>query len=586
MTPRVQGLTLAAGILSGAGAAAAFILGGYPTPYPTLVLAVLATLVVGWSFLFTGLAATRTRPDSRVGLLMIVAGFAAFVRAVAAIDTPVTYAIARAVEDVVYGVVAHLLVSFPTGRLLTRGRRAVVALVYALTLPLDLVIYLVAAAPSGCGDCRSDIAIPRYGVPRRDLLDVAVQTTVLVVAGLLLWLMYRRWRDATPALQRTLGPALLGGALFVATIAAQRVGILLDAPFPVRVVLAWSQYLALAFFPVGLLAGLVRTRLDRSAVADLAVALTTSPGHAGLQEALAAAVHDPTLQVVYWAPEQGTFVDDHGHAVTPDDHGGLETTVLERDGEPVAALLHDAVLSEHRSLLQAVAATAGLAIENERLQAALRAQLVEVRASRTRLVAATVAERRRLERNLHDGAQQSLLGVLLALRLAHTQLAPLGVDPAVDAARGTLDQARGELGIAIDEIRELAQGIHPGVLSQAGLAAALRGLAERSSVPVLITAVPPSRLPSLVEETAYFVVAESLTNVVKHARASHAVVCVQLAGPSLTVDVTDDGDGGADPAAGTGLRGLADRVAATDGTLRVENPEHGGTRVHAEIRCA
>jgi signal transduction histidine kinase len=337
---------------------------------------------------------------------------------------------------------------------------------------------------------------------------------------------------------------------------------------------------ALAFLPLGLLAGLVRGRLDRTAVADLAVALTGPAGHQGLRAALAQAVHDPSLDVVYWIAERQEFLDGDGTSVRLDGRPPSATTVLQRDGQPVAALLHDEVVGEQRALLEAVAATAGLAIENERLHAEVRAQLAEVRASRARIVAAAAAERRRVERNLHDGAQQSLLSVLLALRLVQAQLDA----GSSDAARESLHDACKALTAALDEVRELARGIHPAVLSDAGLADALRALAERSPVPVELSAVPPGRLPSLVEETAYYVVAESLANVVKHARATRAVVDLRLRQGRLLVQVRDDGAGGAEPARGSGLRGLVDRVAAVDGHLDVDSTS-SGTRVQAEIPC-
>jgi signal transduction histidine kinase len=368
----------------------------------------------------------------------------------------------------------------------------------------------------------------------------------------------------------------------ISVIAAQRLGVLLAPSTPVRVVLAWSSEVALVCFPVGLLTGLVRSRLDRSAVADLAVALTGSPGPEPLRSALASAVHDPSLQVGYWLPEQRQYVDGSGvPVVTPAELSGRTMTALERDGRPVAALFHDTVLAEQRSLIQAVAAAAGLAIENERLHAEVRAQLTEVRASRARIVEASLTERRRVERDLHDGAQQRLLGVLLGLRLVRSQLD----SGEYNAAGITVDEARRELSTGLDEIRELARGIHPAVLTDAGLPAALRSLAERAAVPVTITAVPSQRLPSVVEQTAYYVVAESVVNTVKHAHATSASVSIRLNAGQLRVEISDDGVGGAQPSHGSGLRGLSDRVAAVDGHLSVSSPPGSGTTVVGELPC-
>jgi signal transduction histidine kinase len=237
-------------------------------------------------------------------------------------------------------------------------------------------------------------------------------------------------------------------------------------------------------------------------------------------------------------------------------------------------LLHDpAVLDEDPELLHAVGSVAGLALENERLSARVRAQLEEVRASRQRIVEAGDAERRRVERDLHDGAQQRL--VALAMRL--------------DAARGTtieaqalIEAATAELGVAIGEVRQLARGLHPTILTEAGLRAAIESLAERTPVPVEVDADDSRHRPT-VEATAYFVVAEALTNVARYAGASHAAVVVRREGDSLTVEVRDDGQGGADPDRGTGLRGLADRVAAIGGTLDIDSPPAGGTVLRARL---
>jgi signal transduction histidine kinase len=582
VTPRVRLVVAAAGFLSGLAAAAALIWGGYPTPTETLVPAVILTLAIGWSFLYVGLAASVARPDSRIGLLMVVAGFAALARAVAAINTHPAFVLGLALEDVVYGMAAHLLVAFPTGRLRGWRERALIGFVYTLTVPFDLAAYYFLSDIAACSACRHNIAVPRYHLGPLGTADLIIHPIVIVVCGIVLWSLLRRWKRASPALRRSLAPALLGGALFLVTIAVQRVGILLTPPVSVRVVLGWASHVALVFFPLGLLTGLIRSRLDRSGIADLAVALTGTPGPDGLRDALARAVHDPSLLVGYWLPERQQFVDGHGEPLPLEDRAGRAITFLEREGQPVAALLHDATVAEQRNLLEAVAATAGLAIENEQLHAAVRAQLAEVRASRARIVAAGVTERRRVERNLHDGAQQRLLSVLLGLRIVRTQLD----QQAYATARVTVDEACRELGGAIEEIRELARGIHPAVLTDAGLPAALRSLAERSPLPVEIAAVPQERLPALVEETAYYVIAESLVNIVKHAGASRVSVEVRRVDGRLLVAVADDGVGGADPAAGSGLRGLADRVAALDGCLRIASRHSDGTRIIAELPCA
>jgi signal transduction histidine kinase len=256
-------------------------------------------------------------------------------------------------------------------------------------------------------------------------------------------------------------------------------------------------------------------------------------------------------------------------------------TPAEVHGRRVDALVHDPALPEQPQPQPQPRATAGAAIalglENHRLAAELCARIEELRASRARLIEAGDAERRRLERDLHDGAQSRLVAVALKLRLAHMQLEP------GSKAAALLEESSAELQASLDELRALVRGIHPPVLTDRGLAAALRALAERAPVPVEIEGVPPVPLPPAVETAAYFVVAEALTNVAKYARAHSATVTLARAAGELAVEVADDGVGGADTASGSGLRGLADRVAALGGRLELESPNGSGTRVRARI---
>jgi signal transduction histidine kinase len=227
-----------------------------------------------------------------------------------------------------------------------------------------------------------------------------------------------------------------------------------------------------------------------------------------------------------------------------------------------------------------VAAAAGIALDDARLHAESEDRLAELRASRERIVAAGDAERRRLERNLHDGAQQRLVSVALQLRMIQRQIR---TDPA--GAERLVTSAGEELSRSLEELRELARGIHPSVLNH-GLKAALGSLASRASVPTTVAYEPPARLPEQVELAAYFVASEALANVAKYAEATMASVRVSRRNGVALVEIADDGVGGADQSAGTGLHGLADRVAALDGTLRILSPPGVGTVVTAELPCA
>jgi signal transduction histidine kinase len=297
---------------------------------------------------------------------------------------------------------------------------------------------------------------------------------------------------------------------------------------------------------------------------------------------LAAALGDPSLSLAYWRPEARTWIDADGRAVTfPTGDERRAVTVIERNGEAAAALTHDPSLLNDPWLIDSACAAASLALDNERLRADVAAQLAEVRASRARIVAAGDTARREIERDLHDGAQQRLVSVLLTLRLARTR-----THEADSGLREALDQAIVGQQCALGELRDLASGIHPAILTEGGLGPALQSIVERAPVPVALRGLPDHRLPQPVEAAAYFVVSEALANIGKHAQARTASVDVHQETGRLVVEVADDGVGGADASQGTGLRGLADRVAALDGQLDVISPAGSGTRVVVTLPCA
>jgi signal transduction histidine kinase len=308
--------------------------------------------------------------------------------------------------------------------------------------------------------------------------------------------------------------------------------------------------------------------------------LRDDPAPADLRDALAHALRDPSLKLAYWLPDFDAYVDANGSEVRLPDDERQTATLIERNGERVAALVHDSALEDESELLDAVGAAAGMSLENARLHAQLRARVEELRGSRARVIEAGQKERQRLERNLHDGAQQRLIALSLRLRLLEKRL------PEEPEARLELDAARREIALSLEELRDVARGIHPAVLSGHGLAVAVESLSARSPLPVRLSVDADGRLPERVEVAAYYVVSESLANVAKHARATEARVSVERHGNRLVVEVLDDGVGGADTERGTGLRGLADRVEALGGRLRVWTPRGGGTRVQAEIPCA
>jgi signal transduction histidine kinase len=290
-----------------------------------------------------------------------------------------------------------------------------------------------------------------------------------------------------------------------------------------------------------------------------------------VQDALREALNDDTVTVAYWVDSRQTWVTGDGQAAEP----AAGSVAIDRYGRPVARVAFDVARTE-QNLVEAAAAEATAELDNARLRADLALRLLEVQESRARIATSQVAERQRIERNLHDGAQQRLLALALQLRAAHGNGDQAGL-------RQTVQHGIGEIQVAIAELRELANGLHPSALSSGGLAGALDDLASRSPIPVTL-AVTEARFPAEVETTAWFIACEAITNAVKHASPSTIGVTVESRSGRLHICVRDDGQGGADPT-GTGLRGIADRAEALGGLLIVQNHHAGGTCVHAELPC-
>jgi len=423
---------------------------------------------VGWSFVGTGLYAWRHRPESRIGALMVLLGFAWFLFTLEAANSSPVYTFALVTGGLWGGVFLHLGLSFPSGRLTAGIDRALVIAGY-LIFPLAFVpALLFEDAPElGC-DCPTNLLLLRRD---EQLADIATGFGALLYIGLFAIVLVRsvrRWRRTGPFERLQLTPVYVCALLtfLLVTVAQAGVG---DVAW-------WAAFISTGLMPFAFLGGLLRSHVSH-------------------------------------------------------------------------------------------------------LDAELQVRMEELRASRARLVEAGDAARRRLERDLHDGAQSRLVALALLLRTARMRA------PADSELEALLDRAQQELQTSLDELRELARGIHPAVLSERGLEPALRSLVSRAPVPVTVQAAGEERLPGPVESAAYFVVSEALANVAKYSRASEATVVVERTNGLVTVEVTDDGVGGADAARGSGLRGLSDRVAALDGTLALESPAGRGTRLRAEIPC-
>ena len=528
-------------------------------------------VLVGWSFVACGTFVWARRPANRLGRLMALVGMSWLLgRTLTLSAIPVAYTAGLWLTDLWAPAFALFLLSFPTGRLGSRADVAIVGIFLVVTVPLEFVWFLFLVTGDGLnalGIAPNESAAHVIDTIQRDLISIGSVLLVVAVA--------RRWLRSSGPARRAMSPVLVGAVAILLQSASW-----IYLPSGTRSELLDDLiFLAQIAIPVSVLSVIVRSRMAQAGIADLVVELGQAPTPARLREALAHALGDSSLRVAYWAPARDRFVDGAGEPIElPEAGSGRAVTMLERDGTREAAIIHDAVLLDEPGLIGAVASAMRLAVENDRLTAAVEEQLHEVRASRARIVEAGDLERRRVERDLHDGAQQRLVSLALELRVAQNALG----DDADPAVRRSIERAVGEALAALSELRDLAVGIHPLILTESGLGEAVESLADRTRIPVSVD-VGSERFAPGVEGAAYFVIAEALTNVTKYSRATKALVRVRSFADHLTIEVDDDGVGGADPRNGSGLRGLADRLAVLDGTIDVASPIGGGTSLSARI---
>ena len=525
----------------------------------------------GVSFAACGLVAWRRRPDSAVGPMLTLAGFGVLLPAILGqVDSSLAFTLALLFGELWIALYAALILSFVTGgRLTTRIDLFLVETFVFALLVMQFAVQLFLP------DARNLL----LAWPDADLATTLtkLQWAVLAVASLgVVVITVHRWRVASQPHRRALLPSL-AGSLSAVLFSANLTTLIAGSP---SAALMTALNAALLTVPAALLWGLLRSRLARGELADLFRELGTLRG-VRLEAGLAKVLGDPGLVLAYRVPGEHAYLDGRGKPVAlPAPGDDRVAAPVERDGRELAMLIHDASLDDDPELVGAAAAAAALALDDARLHAESEDQLAELRASRERIVAAGDAERRRLERDLHDGAQQRLVSVALQLRMIEREIR---TDPA--AAERLVKSAGEELSQSLEELRELARGIHPSVLNH-GLKAALGSLASRAGLPTTVAYEPHAHLPEQVELAAYFVACEALANVAKYAQATSASVRVSRRDGVAVVEIADDGIGGADESAGTGLQGLADRVAALDGTLRILSPPGAGTVVTAELPCA
>ncbi len=523
--------------------------------------------IVGASFVACGLVAWRHRPDNRSGLLMTATGFALFASPLLAqVDAPFAQTVGLLLPDLwVLFFVPLVLTLLTGGRMRTAMDRVLVAVVL-LDLLVLAPLWLMYAPQEG--NLLLIVDDPRVaGVINtvQLMLFVAVPIGTALVLG-------ARWRAASTPGRRALLPGVAGAACLLLFAVLLIIQLTVGVKWPP---LFWLATCSLITVPVAFLAGLLRSRLARAGVADLFRDLR-SIGPVELQAALGRVLGDPRLLLAF--PDGDGLVDAAGRRVTlPGPEAGHAITPVERDGERVAVLIYDKSLEDDPELVEAIGVAAGVALENRKLHAEVTARLAELQASRERIVTAADAERRRIERNLHDGAQQRLVTLALQLSLIRREIHR---DP--KEAEELISSASEELARSLAELRELARGIHPAALEH-GLDVALEALAQRAAVPTSVVVDDGPRPPQPVEFAAYLVASEALANIAKHAQASTATIRLRRTGLDVEVTITDDGVGGADLGRGTGLQGLTDRVEALGGRLDVRTPAEGGTVVTATL---
>jgi signal transduction histidine kinase len=577
MSRRTRAVLIAGLVAVTAFSVVTFYVNEWPEPPGPAIYVITPTLVLV-AYLAVGLIAWQRHPAERIGLLFTIVGYAWFLPALTRLHAPLPFTVGWLTGSLYQASLAHLALAWPYGRLRSRLDRAVVAANYAWNIGNNIVQMLFwNPRADGCGPaCPANLLLVHgsarlYSTTGTVAAVVGTGLTVAVIA-LITW----HWRSARGyarrAMTRLVWVAVPIGAfvaileipsnLGLSSLAAQGVG-------PLILVAAPAAYAI----------GMVRAHSARHAVGAALVSLEPGPPPGRLRDALAAALGDPALQLAFRVPGHSDYRDTSGQAVEPARlPAGRMRTLLDPAGD--AVLIHHEELRHEPDLVKVTVTAAGLALEHSRLQAEVEAQLEQVRASRARIIQAGDAARRKLERDLHDGAQQRLVTLSLALGMARSRAA--GADPELVSL---IESAGKEAQEALIELRELARGIHPAVLTETGLAGGIQALVERSPVATTIIAVPAGRLPATIEATAYFVVSEALANVAKHALAGSAQVTIRRLPGRLLVQVTDDGAGGARPEGGSGLRGLADRVASVGGVLLIDSRLGCGTRLEADIPC-
>jgi signal transduction histidine kinase len=539
-----------------------------------------ASLTIGVLFIVAGLVGVAQRPQSPVGALLVVVGFLYLIGRLQGADPPVVGLAANLANSVWQGIIFYVTFSFPTGRLRSPVDRLLVIGGFGFTLINNLFVLVTSpnrVAPGLSPDNPWFVSLPQSTVEL--IRPILLYTGYLLIFGGAAWLT-RRWLGASGPLRRVLTPVYVSAMAtsLTAVLLRATVGIVspsTDATQMISVALLFAYGL----LPIGFLVGLLRAQSARAAVADLVVELGDLPSPQRLRSALADALHDPTLEVITWSGERNAFIDTDGRiAELPTADTGRAVTVLGRHGEPTAVLIHDPAVLEDAGLVAAAGTAVRLTLDIEELETQVGRQIEEVRASRARVAAAADEARQKIERDIHDGTQQRLLGVAIGLHGVRGHL------DSGSAAAAELDDIREQLNAALSELRELAQGVHPAVLTQHGLGAALRALGGRSAIPVELDIEDmDSRPAAAVESALYFIASSAVSNAQAHARASRVAIRLGSVDHGIRMSILDDGVGGAREGQGTGLTGMRDRAETVGGELVIDSPRGGPTEITAVI---
>jgi signal transduction histidine kinase len=543
--------------------------------------------------LAVGLYAWYRRRSERFGAVLVAAGFVVFATTLAEASDPQVYSVGRAAGWVSAVVVVYVALSFPSGRLPQHADRALVAaasmaalLLYAPRLLLSQSFDVPSPYTSCVHDCPPNAFFALEHQPA--FVDAVLRplgaATVFAVMSAVTFRLWERAREATPAARRMLTPVVV-----VAITQAGLVGVAITARaidptgWPIQVA-AWLIAFAVPAIALAFMAGLLRWRLFAAqALERLAECVRTVPDAPKLRRAFANAFDDPALEIAFPAGDaRDQWIDSGGRPLSlPAPTSGRSVREIRRDGMVVAAIVHDDGLSACAELLNAATAMTGIVLENHRLAAEAEASLREVSRSRARIAMTAERERRRIERDLHDGAQQRLVALRIELELAEDMVRR-------DPERGValLRGLEGEVEEALDELRALAHGVYPPLLADRGLAEALRAAGARCTIAVELRAHDVGRYPPEVESAVYFCVLEALQNALKHAAgARHALVALDGAHSELRFSVRDDGAGIPDGLvrAGAGITNMRDRLAAVGGDVVVSSTPGRGVEVRGRV---